>query len=60
LLIHERVDVAGAQAAYMIAAAAGAKDHSLTDYLPHWGGAPAATGQTPDSMIELLKTLGKD
>jgi len=42
---------------YITASLAGAKDHSLTDYMPRWGAPEAVAEQPVDDMVAALRRL---
>jgi hypothetical protein len=55
IVLHERIEVANAFVAMTIAAANGAKDLKLEQFVPRWDGEPE--GQTPDDIVATLKSL---
>ena len=57
LTVQERVDVAGAFAAWAALSAAGSKA-PLSDFIPRWGRGSAA--QTPEEMIGVMRSLQKE
>jgi hypothetical protein len=54
LLIHERIDYAGALNAYVSASVWGGRRYRLEDFLPRWG-----LRDNTDAIIEKMKALEK-
>jgi hypothetical protein len=57
LTVQERVDVAGATAAYATAKLGGSRGTELSSFIPKWESAEARPKQTPQQMMAFIRGI---
>jgi hypothetical protein len=62
ILMHERIDIGQAMTSYVVAAAAGAKEVTVEQFLPKWDGTEAPQRQSAEDIIAVIEGLkaGRD